>query len=206
MRDLEKRDKEIKKKIKDMSLVAGSDEAGAGCLAGSLFVACVILDEKKPINGLMDSKKLTEKRRESLYFEIIEKAISYSIVEILPKEIDKINILQARMKGFKLAAEGLSEVNHVLVDGNRLPKDCKVSMDYVIKGDDKFKEIAAASILAKYSKDQEMHKLDKIYPNYGFSSHKSYGTKAHKEALNKFGPCPIHRKSYKPVKDSLKEI
>lgn len=204
MRELEPRDLEIQEKIKNLSFVGYADEAGAGCLAGSLFVAAVILDPNNPISGLADSKKLTEKKRALLYQEIIDKVISYSIIEIKPKEIDEINILAARMKGFKLAAEGLVGAEHVLVDGNRLPTDCKVSMDYIIKGDDKFKGIAAASILAKHTKDQEMHQYDAIYPEYGFSNHKSYGTKAHKEALIKYGPTPIHRMSYKPVKEAKK--
>ncbi len=201
--NLEERDILINNKIKDFQFVAMADEAGAGPLAGDLVIAAVILDPKNPIKGLNDSKKISEKKREILYSKIIENAIDYNIVYISPKEIDEINILNARMEGFKRAIEGLKNVEHALIDGNKIPKDLNINADYIIKGDSKFEGIAAASILAKVSRDRQIIEQSKKYPEYQFEKHKGYGTKLHKEALLKYGPCEIHRLSYKPVKESI---
>ena len=167
-------------------------------------MAAVILDPNKPIEGLNDSKKLTEKRRYELYPEIIEKALDYCIIEITPKEIDNSNILAMRMEGMKRAIEGLKKVDYALIDGNRLPEGLNVSADYLIKGDAKSLSISAASILAKTTIDKQMQEHDKRYPEYGFAKNKGYGTKVHIQALEKHGVTPIHRLSYKPVKKNIR--
>ena len=177
---------------------------GAGCGASDLLVAAVILDPKNPIAGLNDSKKLSEKKREALYPEIIEKALDYCIVHVSPQEIDKINILQARMEGFRRAISGLRKVEYAIIDGNRIPQGLTVDTDYLVKGDEKLACISAASILAKVTRDRLMIEQAKLYPNYGFEKHKGYLTKDHLEALKQYGPCEIHRLTYKPVKDSMK--
>lgn len=200
---LDNRDIDILKKIKKFNYIAMLDEAGAGPLAGDLVVAAVILDFENPIDGLNDSKKLTEKKREFLFDQIIEKSLDYKIIHISPKEIDKINIFQARMKGFKLAIEGLKKVDYALIDGNKTPQDTLIPTDYIIKGDSKLEGIAAASILAKVTRDRLIIEQSKKYPEYEFEKHKGYGTKLHMEKLNEYGPCEIHRFSYKPVKNSL---
>lgn len=197
-------EQEINEKVLKTLYSAGADEAGAGCGASDLLVAAVILDPNKPITGLNDSKKLTEKKREALYPEIIEKALDYCIIHISPQEIDKINILQARMEGFRRAIEGLKTVEYAIIDGNRIPKEMFVDTDYLVKGDEKLACISAASILAKVTRDRLMIEQAKLYPNYGFEKHKGYLTKDHLEALEKYGPCEIHRISYKPVKESIK--
>lgn len=204
MIELTEIDKKIIEKSKQYKLVCGVDESGAGCLSGNLVVAAVILDPDNPIEGLNDSKKLTEKKREELFPQIIEKALEYSIVTITPKEIDDSNILAMRMEGMKRAVNSLSKVEYALIDGNRLPEGLNVPADYIIKGDAKSEGIAAASILAKVTRDRQIVESAKLYPQYGFEKHKGYGTKAHKEALEKYGPCEIHRFSYKPVKESIK--
>lgn len=204
MIELTERDKEIFDKIKNLQYIAQVDESGAGCLSGNLVVAAVILDPDNPIDGLNDSKKLTEKKREELFPQIIEKALEYSIITISPKEIDDSNILAMRMEGMKRAVNSLNKVEYALIDGNRLPKGLIVPADYIIKGDAKSEGIAAASILAKVTRDRQIVEAAKLYPQYGFEKHKGYGTKAHKEALEKYGPCEIHRFSYKPVKESIK--
>ncbi len=177
---------------------------GAGCGASDLLVAAVILDPKNPIEGLNDSKKLTEKKREALYPEIIEKALDYCIIHVSPQEIDKINILQARMEGFRRAIAGLKKVDYAIIDGNKIPEGLIVDTDYLVKGDEKLACISAASILAKVTRDRLMVEQAKLYPNYGFEKHKGYLTKDHLEALKQYGPCEIHRLTYKPVKDSIK--
>lgn len=201
-KNLEERDIIILKKMDDFQLVCGVDECGAGPLAGDLVVAAVILDPNNPIESLNDSKKLSEKKREALFPEIIEKAIDFSIIKISPKEIDDSNILACRIEGFKRAIEALKEVHYALIDGNKISKDLNIPSDYVIKGDFKFENISAASILAKVTRDNDMKELAKKFPEYGFEKHKGYGTKIHMEALKKHGPCEIHRMSYKPVKES----
>jgi ribonuclease HII len=205
MIEFNEKDLKIKDKIKGMLYVCGCDEAAAGNFSGNLIVAACILDPNNPIEGLNDSKKLTAKKRFELYPEIIEKAIDYCIIEITPEEIDNSNILAMRMEGMKRAIEGLKKVDYVIIDGNRLPEGLKVESDFVIKGDLKFKSVSAASILAKTTVDKQMIEHDKKYPEYGFAKHKGYGTKIHKEALEKHGPCEIHRMSYKPVRESMTE-
>lgn len=190
-------EEQIKNKIKKLN-------KGAGCGASDLLVAAVILDPKNPIEGLNYSKKLTEKKRESLYPEIIEKALDYCMIHISPQEIDQINILQARMEGFRRAILGLKKVDYAIIDGNKIPEGLTVDTDYLVKGDEKLACISAASILAKVTRDRLMMEQAKIYPNYGFEKHKGYLTKDHLEALKQYGPCEIHRMSYKPVKDSVK--
>jgi ribonuclease HII len=195
----------IREKIKNLTFYAGCDEAGAGCGASDLLVAAVILDPNNPIEGLNDSKKLTEKKREELYPKIIEKALDYCIINVSPKEIDTINILQARMEGFRRAINGLKKVDYAIIDGNKIPNNMNIETDYLIKGDEKLACISAASILAKVTRDRLMIEQSKLYPEYNFEKHKGYLTKDHLEALKKYGPCEIHRLSYKPVKLSIKE-
>lgn len=176
--------------------VAGIDEAGRGPLAGAVYAAAVILPEGTVIRGLNDSKKLTEKKREALYDEIIEKAESYSICAVDEKRIDEINILNATYEAMHGAVDGLTvKPDYVLIDGNRIDR-----MDYpyetIVKGDAKCLCIAAASVLAKVSRDHYIIQLSEQYPEYGFEKHKGYGTKTHMEAIRKYGPCPIHRRTF----------
>lgn len=201
---LDKTELEILEKIAKTTYTAMVDECGAGPLCGDLVVAAVILDPDNPIEGLDDSKKLTEKKRELLYPQIIEKALDYCIVHISPKEIDEINIFQARMLGMKRAIEGLKRVDYAVIDGNKIPSGLIVEADYVIKGDSKVAGIGAASILAKVTRDRQITEQSKLYPGYGFEKHKGYGTKEHLTALEKLGPCEIHRYSYAPVKNAKK--
>lgn len=197
-------EEQIKEKIEQTLYSAGCDEAGAGCGASDLLVAAVILDPNKPITGLNDSKKLTEKKREALYPEIIEKALDYCIIHISPQEIDKINILEARMEGFRRAIVGLKRVDYAIIDGNKIPSGLTVETDYLVEGDAKVACISAASILAKVTRDRLMLEQAKQYPEYGFEKHKGYLTKVHLEALKEHGPCEIHRMSYKPIKENMK--
>ena len=187
-------------------LLAGCDEVGRGPLAGDVVAAAVILDPDNPIDGLDDSKKLTEKKREFLYEEIQFKAKSWSIARASVVEIDKINILQASLLAMSRAVQGLHiQPEHVLVDGNKLPK-WSYKAEAVVKGDSRVAAISAASILAKVTRDREMIVLDKQYPGYGFAEHKGYPTKIHIEALEKLGITPIHRTSYAPVKAKIEQI
>lgn len=184
-------------------LIAGVDEAGRGPLVGAVVAAAVILNPEKPVAGLADSKKLTEKKREALSIEIKESVLAWSIASVSAEEVDEINILQATMKAMKLAVEGLKiEPEKVLVDGNRCP-DINYPVEAIIKGDDKVQAISAASILAKVERDHQMIALHQAYPQYGFDRHKGYGTKVHVEALNAHGACPEHRKTFSPVKKVL---
>lgn len=184
-------------------LLAGVDEVGRGPLAGDVVTAAVILDPKQPIKGLTDSKKLTENRRNQLAAEIQEKALSWCIARASVVEIDRYNILQATMMAMARAVDGLSIYpEYVAVDGNRIP--CwDYSAEAIIKGDDKVPAISAASILAKVCRDAEMVGYDKIFPDYGFSNHKGYGTKQHRQAIQRLGPCTIHRQTFEPVKSIL---
>ncbi len=176
--------------------IAGIDEAGRGPLAGPVYAAAVILDSGTVIKGLNDSKKLSEKRREEIFDEIIEKAVSYNIFSVDEKVIDEINILEATYKAMGGAVEGLEVVpDFVLIDGNRI-KGIELPHETVVKGDLKCASIAAASILAKVSRDRFMIKAAGKYPQYGFEKHKGYGTAAHNEAILKYGPCPIHRRTF----------
>jgi ribonuclease HII len=205
MIDLDKRDIEIIKKIKHLNYIGEVDEAGAGCLAGNLVVAAVILDKNNTIEGLNDSKKLTEKKRNELFPVILEKALDYCIIVISSEEIDASNIYEMRMEGMRRAIKGLKKVEHALIDGNKIPKGITTAADYIIKGDLKTEGIAAASILAKVTRDNQIKKDSLKYPEYSFDKHKGYGTKLHNEALIKHGPCEIHRMSYKPVRASMSE-
>lgn len=197
-------EEEIKEKMKSTLYTCGVDEAGAGPLCGDLLVAAVILNPEKPIAGLNDSKKLSEKKREELFPLIIEHALDYCIVNVTPQEIDEINIFQARMIGMKRAIEGLRKVDYALIDGNKIPPGLNVEADFLIGGDALVQAISAASILAKVTRDRMVIEQSLLYPQYGFEKHKGYGTKAHLEALLAHGPCEIHRMSYKPVKNSIK--
>ncbi|AJZ88250.1 ribonuclease HII [Cedecea neteri] len=184
-------------------LVAGVDEVGRGPLVGAVVTAAVILDPAKPIIGLADSKKLSEKRRLALYDEIIEKALSWSLGRAEPEEIDSINILHATMLAMQRAVAGLSVVpEYVLIDGNRCPALPMPSLA-VVKGDSRVAEISAASILAKVTRDREMAELDLSFPQYGFAQHKGYPTAFHLEKLAEHGATQHHRRSFGPVKRAL---
>ena len=185
-------------------LLAGTDEAGRGPLAGNVVAAAVILDSAETIDGLDDSKKLTEKKRQLLAAEIKQKALAWSVVSISPQQIDEINILQASLLAMRTAAENLKvKPDHVFVDGNKVLPDCFCGNTAIIKGDSRVAEISAASILAKVERDAQMLKLHAQYPEYGFDKHKGYPTKVHREILNEIGPCPEHRRSYSPVRDAM---
>jgi ribonuclease HII len=189
-----------------MSLrIAGVDEAGRGPLAGPVLVAAVILDPKNHIEGLDDSKRLTEKRREALYPQIKEMALAWSIVEVDVEEIDRVNILQATMLGMQRAVEQLSPAPQIaLIDGNRAPAlACEVRT--IVQGDRLEPAISAASILAKVSRDRLMKAFHLRYPCYGFDRHKGYPTAEHRRLLAENGPCAIHRKSFAPVRDALQK-
>ena len=184
--------------------IAGVDEAGRGPLVGSVVAAAVILDPNNPIEGLNDSKKLTEKKREKLFVEIQEKALAWSIAEASHEEIDQLNILQATFLAMRRAVEGLSvQPEKVLVDGNQVPKGLTIACEAIVGGDATHAEISAASILAKVTRDRQMLELDQHYPQYAFAKHKGYPTKAHFEAIAKFGVIEQHRRSYKPVRKAL---
>ena len=180
-------------------LLAGVDEVGRGPLMGDVVTAAVILDPVRPVAGLADSKKLTEKRREALFSEIQEKALCWAIARATPAEIDTLNILQASLLAMKRAVEQLHiQPEYVLVDGNRLPR-WHYKSEAVVKGDSRVAAISAASILAKVQRDREMLVLDQQYPGYGFADHKGYPTAKHLDALSQLGVTPLHRRSYAPV-------
>ena len=186
-----------------ISLLAGCDEVGRGPLVGDVVTAAVILDPANPIEGLTDSKKLSEKKRTALAAEIKEKALYWNIGRASPQEIDELNILHATMLAMQRAVAGLSTVpERVLVDGNRVP-DFGIASHAVIKGDGLVAAISAASIIAKVTRDAEMDTLDQQYPQYGFAKHKGYPTKAHFDALALHGVLPEHRKSFKPVAERI---
>ena len=177
--------------------VCGVDEAGRGPLAGPVCAAAVILPENCEIEGLNDSKKLSEKKRELLFDIIKEKAVAYSIAYGTLEEIEHYNILEATYIAMNRAIDGLSQkADFALIDGNRVPKGIKIPSATVIKGDSKSCSIAAASILAKVTRDRLMLEYDKKYPEYLFAQHKGYGTKAHYEAIARHGVCEIHRLSF----------
>lgn len=184
-------------------LICGVDEAGRGPLAGPVFAAAVILDERYPIMGLADSKKLSEKRREKLAAEIRLHALDWAIGRAEVEEIDRINILQASLLAMKRAVEGLSVLpGKALVDGLHCPP-LAMPAEAIVKGDASVAQISAASILAKTARDAQMLELHQIYPQYGFDRHKGYGTADHLAALQLHGACPVHRLSYAPVKSCL---
>ena len=185
--------------------VAGVDEAGRGPLAGPVVAAAVILDPLRPIDGLADSKKLSARRRDQLAGEIRERAVAWSVAWSDPAEIDALNILVATMLAMRRAILGLSVTPAaVQVDGNRLPNlrfdQHNMQGESIVGGDDKVAAISAASIIAKTTRDQIMVDIDRLYPDYEFARHKGYGTEAHREHLNRFGPCEHHRRSFAPVR------
>ena len=182
---------------KGFAAVCGIDEAGCGPLAGPVYAAAVILNPDDPIEGLNDSKKLTEKKREALYPQIKERALAWAIASATAQEIDEINILQARLLAMRRAVEMLSiKPDQALVDGNRDPDIPGVPSLLIVGGDGKSASIAAASILAKVTRDHAMLELDKQYPKYLFAKHKGYPTKLHVEKLLEYGACPEHRQTF----------
>ena len=182
--------------------VAGVDEAGRGPLAGPVTAAAVMLDPERPIAGLADSKRLTAARREALETEIQTRALAWAVAAASPVEIDTLNILQASLLAMRRAVLALGRVPELaLVDGNRCPTlDCPVQA--IVGGDGKVAAIAAASILAKVARDREMVRLDDLYPGYGLAIHKGYPTADHLTALRALGPCAIHRRSFRPVREA----
>lgn len=184
-------------------LVCGVDEAGRGPLAGAVYAAAVILDPERPITGLADSKTLSEKKRDSLAIEIKQYALSWAIASSSVEEIDRINILQASLLAMKRAVEGLHLIpQQVLVDGLHCPK-ITVPVQAIVKGDSKVQAIAAASILAKTARDEDLYRLHELYPQYDFAKHKGYPTADHLSRLKQHGVSPVHRRSYGPVKKLL---
>ena len=187
-------------------LLAGVDEVGRGPLVGAVVTAAVILDPERPIAGLADSKKLTEKKRSKLYDEIIEKAAAWSLGRCEPEEIDRLNIYQATMLAMQRAVDGLAVApEYVLVDGNRCPK-WQWPSEPVVKGDGRVEAISAASIIAKVTRDREMDELEEKYPGFGFAKHKGYPTPVHQEALMRLGATPEHRRSFRPVQLAIETV
>ena len=182
---------------KGIQYLCGIDEAGRGPLAGPVVVAAVIMPKDSKLEGVNDSKKVSEKKRELLYEQIKEEAISYSVAIVDEKEIDQVNILNATKEGLTTAIRGLKvKPERIIVDALTGIDTCGIPYDSVIKGDAKCYSIAAASILAKVTRDRIMRKMDEVYPEYGFEKHKGYGTAAHIAAIKEYGLCPIHRKSF----------
>lgn len=187
-------------------LKAGVDEAGRGPLAGPVVVAAVILDPARPIVGLNDSKKLSEKKREALFAQIVERALAHCVIVVEAEEIDRLNIFQATMAGMSRAVAGLAPAAHeALVDGNKLPRDLPCTGRAIVGGDALEPAISAASILAKVTRDRLMVTLDGMHPGYGFAIHKGYPTPAHLASLRRLGPCPQHRRSFAPVRMLLEQ-
>ena len=189
---------------KDYRFIAGVDEVGRGPLIGAVVTAAVILDPNNPIEGLADSKKLSEKKRLALAAEIKQKALAWALGRAEAEEIDKLNILQASLLAMTRAVQALRiRPQFVLLDGNKIPNDLDIPAQAVVKGDSLVAEISAASILAKVARDQEMEELDRQYPEYAFAQHKGYPTKLHLEKLTALGPLPQHRRSFAPVRKVL---
>jgi ribonuclease HII len=187
-------------------LVCGVDEAGRGPLAGSVFAACVVLNPRKPIRGLADSKQLSAQQRESLAGKIRQDALAWSVASATVEEIDRLNILQASLLAMRRCLEALHVMpTEVLVDGLYCP-DCAWPSRAIVKGDSKIPAISAASILAKCSRDAFMLELHAQRPEYGFDRHKGYPTPEHLEALRRFGPSTFHRRSFAPVRLALEQI
>lgn len=179
------------------SFICGVDEAGRGPLAGPVYAAAVILSPENPIAGLNDSKKLSEKKREALYDIILKEAVAYCIASASVEEIETYNILGATYLAMSRAVAGLAvQPALALIDGNRIPPQLSIPAQAIVKGDALSESIAAASILAKVSRDRVLKDLDNQYPQYGFAVHKGYGTAAHTAAIRQFGPCPEHRPSF----------
>lgn len=184
-------------------LVAGIDEAGRGPLAGPVVAAAVILDPEHPVEGLADSKRLTAKRRAALYEVILDRALAVGIGESQREEIDRRNIFQATIAAMQRAVDALTQrPDHLLIDGKNIRLD-HPSQETVVDGDETVPAISAASIVAKVHRDRIMEEYHKVYPEYGFDRHKGYGTKAHLQALAAHGACPIHRQSFRPVRQHL---
>jgi ribonuclease HII len=178
-------------------VICGCDEAGRGPLAGDVYAAAVIFDDDTVIEGINDSKKLTEKKREELYDEIIKKAKAYAICTASVEEIEKLNILNCAMLAMKRAVEKLGiKPDLAVIDGNKTPDIDGVQTLAVVKGDGKSQSVAAASILAKVARDRYMNEMDKKYPQYQFAKHKGYGTKLHYQMIDAYGESPIHRPSF----------
>lgn len=187
--------------------IAGVDEAGRGPLAGPVSVAAVILDPDRPIDGLNDSKQLSEAAREALFPLIRERALAWRIEFVEREEIDRLNILQATLTGMRRALEALSPAADLArIDGNRLPRDLPCAAEALVGGDALEPAIMAASILAKVARDARMRELHAQWPQYGFDRHKGYPSPAHLAALAAHGPCPEHRRSYAPVRDALARL
>lgn len=185
-------------------LVAGVDEAGRGPLAGPVYAAAVVLHPKRPIETLADSKKLSAKRRDELAEKIRKQALAWSIAFASTREIDELNILQATFLAMRRACDNLCvAAGEIIIDGRMVPPGLNAPARAVVKADDSFPEVAAASILAKTARDQWCIELDQRYPEYGFAQHKGYGTALHLERLQMHGPCPEHRRSFAPVKRLL---
>ena len=188
-------------------LVCGTDEAGRGPLMGNVVAACVILDPNKPIEGLNDSKKLSEKKRAALEIVIKERALAYGIGQCTPEEIDSLNILHASLEAMRRAYLNMHKACELmLVDGNKTPSDLPLAMQAVVKGDARVPEIAAASILAKVERDRQMMELDKLYPEYQFAKHKGYPTALHLELLQSLPVLSCYRRSFGPVKRHLQSL
>ena len=191
------REFDLRKRSESIRIICGTDEAGRGPLAGPVAAGACILPEGYVPEGLDDSKKLTEKRREALFDEITRRALAYKIVFITPQEIDERNILWATMDGMAQAVAGLElRPDHVLIDGNRCPPGLVQTAESVVKGDANSASIAAASILAKVSRDRYMLELDKQYPQYQLAKHKGYPTKLHYELIARYGIQPFYRRSF----------
>ncbi|WP_426191306.1 ribonuclease HII [Massilia sp. DWR3-1-1] len=187
----------------ELDIVCGVDEAGRGPLAGPVFAAAVILDPRHPIDGLRDSKKLTAERRDALAPQIRQFALAWAVAECSHEEIDTLNILQATMLAMRRAVEALQLLPTIaLIDGNRSPV-MAVRCHAIVEGDDKVHAISAASILAKTARDAALVGLHALYPEYGFDQHKGYGTRLHVERLRQHGACPVHRRSFAPVRAVL---
>lgn len=188
----------------NIDLICGVDEAGRGPWAGPVTAAAVILDPNAPISGLTDSKKISEKKRFALEPEIKQKAAYWCVAHAQPDEIDTLNIREATFLAMQRAIAGLGVTPaRILIDGNALPKDLPTPGEAIIKGDLKEPAISAASILAKTERDRLMVEYDAAYPQFGFAGHKGYGTAAHADALQRLGPCPIHRTSFAPVRRAM---
>lgn len=190
---------------KGYKYIAGCDEVGRGPMAGPLVASGVVLDPNNKIEGLNDSKKLSKKKRESLYNEILEKAIEVQTCFISVEDVDKLNVYQASKHAMTTCLNNMTtKVDYILTDAMKL--DTNIPYEAIIKGDQKSAAIAAASIVSKVLRDRYMGELDKFYPNYGFKNHMGYVTKYHLEAINKYGVCKHHRKSFKPVMDAINKI
>ena len=195
LKELKRQEDELRNR--GFNMICGIDEAGRGPLAGPVVVASVIMPANSMIEGVNDSKKVSEKKREKLYDQILEEAISYGVGIVGQDEIDEINILNATKKGLTMSLKELTvKPDLIIVDALTHIDTMGIPYESIIKGDAKCYSISAASIIAKVTKDRIMREWDKIYPEYGFEKHKGYGTSAHIEAIKKYGLCPIHRKSF----------